>query len=43
VRTYEQDENKTWQVGDVTRETGLTVRALHHYDRLELLPPSSRT
>jgi hypothetical protein len=37
------DDNKTWRVGDLARETGLTVRALHHYDRLELLPPSSRT
>jgi MerR family transcriptional regulator, thiopeptide resistance regulator len=36
-------EKVTWRVGDLARETGLTVRALHHYDRLGLLSPSSRT
>ena len=37
------DEDQTWRVGELARETGLTVRALHHYDRLGLLSPSSRT
>ena len=27
-------------VGDLARATGLTVRTLHHYDRLGLLPPA---
>lgn len=34
---------RIWRVGELARETGVTVRALHHYDRLGLLVPSSRT
>ncbi|MFJ1454974.1 MerR family transcriptional regulator [Nocardia sp. N2S4-5] len=34
---------RMWRIGELARETGVTVRALHHYDRLGLLPPSSRT
>lgn len=34
---------RVWRVGELARETGVTVRALHHYDRLGLLMPSSRT
>lgn len=36
-------ENKRWQVGELARATGLTVRALHHYDKLGLLAPSERS
>jgi DNA-binding transcriptional MerR regulator/bifunctional DNase/RNase len=36
-------EARRWKVGEVARATGLTVRALHHYDRLGLLVPSERT
>lgn len=32
-----------YQPGDFARRAGVTVRALHHYDRLGLLKPSSRT
>jgi DNA-binding transcriptional MerR regulator len=32
-----------WKIGELARETGLTVRTLHHYDRLGLLSPLSRT
>lgn len=32
-----------WRVGDLAREAGITVRTLHHYDRLGLLKPSSHT
>ncbi len=32
-----------WKVGEVARRTGLTVRTLHHYDRLGLLSPSARS
>lgn len=32
-----------WRIGSLARETGLTVRTLHHYDRLGLLSPQSRT
>jgi len=33
----------TWKVGALAQLTGLTVRALHHYDHLGLLTPSRRT
>lgn len=35
--------NKLWKVGELAAATGLTVRALHHYDELGLLVPSERT
>jgi MerR family transcriptional regulator, thiopeptide resistance regulator len=28
-----------WKVGELAERTGLTVRALHHYDALGLLSP----
>lgn len=31
------------RIGEVARRTGLTVRALHHYDRLGLLVPTGRS
>src|SRR3954470_1233449 len=34
---------RTWKVGELAERTGLTVRALHHYDALGLLSPSGRT
>ena len=33
----------TWRIGELARETRLTVRTLHHYDQLGLLSPVSRT
>ena len=32
-----------WKVGELARRTGLSVRALHHYDAIGLLQPSLRT
>lgn len=32
-----------WKVGDLARRTGLSVRALHHYEEVGLLVPSGRT
>jgi DNA-binding transcriptional MerR regulator len=32
-----------WKVGRLAAEVGLTVRTLHHYDRLGLVRPSART
>ncbi|MEO7217709.1 MAG: MerR family transcriptional regulator [Gemmatimonadaceae bacterium] len=32
-----------WKVGELARNTGMSVRALHHYDEIELLKPSLRT
>lgn len=34
---------KVWKVGELARETGLSVRALHYYDEIGLLSPSRRT
>src|SRR6266581_2937981 len=31
------------KVGELARRTGLTVRALHHYDQIGLLKPSLHT
>ncbi|BBH69610.1 transcriptional regulator [Actinoplanes sp. OR16] len=36
-------EERLWRVGELARATGITVRALRHYDRVGLLVPSSRT
>ena len=35
--------DRFWKVGELAERTGLSVRALHHYDALELLSPSGRT
>lgn len=32
-----------WKVGELARRTGLSVRALHHYDEIGLLQPSLRS
>jgi len=34
---------QTWSVGEVAALAGVTVRTLHHYDRIGLLPASDRT
>jgi DNA-binding transcriptional MerR regulator len=33
----------TWSVGELATSCGVTVRTLHHYDRLGLVIPSART
>lgn len=33
---------KTWKIGELAAQTGLTVRALHHYEELGLLTPELR-
>ena len=38
-----QTESRVWKVGELAAATGLTVRALHHYDRIGLLSPRERT
>jgi len=30
---------KNWKIGELAKETGLTVRTLHYYDELGLLKP----
>jgi DNA-binding transcriptional MerR regulator len=36
-------QQQLWKVGQLAARTGLTVRTLHHYDRIGLLSPSGRT
>ena len=36
-------DERTWRIGEVATATGLTVRALHHYDQIGLVVPSPRT
>jgi DNA-binding transcriptional MerR regulator len=38
-----QRQQQVWKVGQLARRTCLTVRTLHHYDRIGLLRPSART
>jgi DNA-binding transcriptional MerR regulator len=35
-------EARRWKVGELARATGLTVRALHHFDEIGLLRPAER-
>jgi MerR family transcriptional regulator, thiopeptide resistance regulator len=37
------EDKRTWRIGEVATATGLTVRALHHYDQVGLVVPSTRT
>ncbi|MEV2225687.1 MerR family transcriptional regulator [Nocardia vinacea] len=34
---------QVWRVGELATEAGLTVRTLHHYDRIGLVRPAGRT
>ena len=34
---------KSWKIGELASETGLTVRALHHYDQIGLLKPEQES
>ena len=34
---------KTWKVGALAQETGLTVRTLHYYDEIGILKPSQES
>jgi DNA-binding transcriptional MerR regulator len=36
-------ETRTWKVGQLSKLTGITIRALHHYDEIDLLSPMSHT
>lgn len=35
--------SQRWKVGELARQTGLSVRTLHHYDEIGLLVPSERS
>ena len=41
--THPAASGRFWKVGELAERTGLSVRALHHYDALGLLSPSGRT
>jgi DNA-binding transcriptional MerR regulator len=41
-RDNQQQPGPTWKVGALAKATGLTVRTLHHYDKIGLLQPSAR-
>jgi DNA-binding transcriptional MerR regulator len=48
VVVYREEEpmsepGRTWRVGELAEQAGITVRTLHHYDQLGLLSPSSST
>jgi len=36
-------EDRTWKVGELARQSGVSVRALHHYHKIGLLCPSGRS
>lgn len=38
-----EPEVRSWKIGELATSTGLTVRALHHYDHVGLVRPSGRT
>ncbi|XVQ88873.1 MerR family transcriptional regulator [Microbispora siamensis] len=37
------DAGRRWSIGELARATGMTVRALYHYDEIGLLSASERT
>src|SRR3712207_1999495 len=42
-RGAEAPRAETWKVGELARQTGLSVRTLHYYEEIGLLSPSQRT
>ncbi len=40
---HKEDTSRVWKVGELAGRTGLSVRALHHYEQIGLLAPSGRT
>ena len=43
VAIRKEDTSRVWKVGELAGRTGLSVRALHHYEEIGLLAPSGRT
>lgn len=37
------ERERRWQIGDLAKQTGVSARALRHYDELGLLKPSDRS
>lgn len=40
MTTHITDDDATWDIGEVTRLSGVTSRTLRHYDAIGLLPPA---
>ena len=40
---WKERSNPVYRVSEFAEKAGVTVRTLHHYDRLGLLKPSGRT
>lgn len=38
-----QGSGGPWRIGELAERTGLSVRTLHHYDQIGLVPPSHHT
>ena len=38
-----ETSGQLWSIGELAKASGVTVRALHHYDEIGLLPVTSRT
>lgn len=38
-----EPHGRRWRVGELARASGLTVRALHHFDEIGLLRPTARS
>jgi MerR family transcriptional regulator, thiopeptide resistance regulator len=38
-----RESGRVWRVGELAAEAGLTVRTLHHYDRIGLVCPAQRS
>lgn len=43
MKSVSESGNEVWKVGALAELTGVTVRALHHYDHVGLLVPSGRS
>src|SRR5262245_55681343 len=43
ARKIKEGKAMSFTVGELSRLTGVTVRALHHYDEIGLVRPSQRT
>ncbi len=42
-RMDQRGRERVWKVGELAAEAGLTVRTLHHYDRIGLVQPAQRS
>jgi MerR HTH family regulatory protein len=37
------ENQREWTIGELAESAEITVRTLHHYDQIELLPPGERS